>query len=1237
MKYKELIQFEPIETVIQLKESDNPTKARRMVESYVISDDMAEKLADVVAQQLQFDKPGDKMGIMVVGNYGTGKSHLMAVISSVCENPDLAKALKNERVREAFTPLAGRFKVVRAEIGTTTMSLRDIVVATLQDSLSEMKVDFTFPNLNQTIGQKAPLEKMMNKFHEVYPDHGLLLVVDELLDYLRGRRDQELVLDLGFLRELGESCKNLKFRFIAGIQEAIFDNSRFAFVAEPLKRVKDRFIQVMIARTDVKFVVANRLLKKNADQVSRIRNYLTPFAKFYGNMNERMEEFIELFPVHPDYITAFENIRAAEKREILKTLSLTMKAVLDTEVPADRPGLIAYDSYWKILSTNAVFRAAPDIREVVNCSQVLEQKVNSAFPKNAYKPMAIRIVQGLSVNRLTTGDINLPIGLTTSDLRDSLCLFQPGIEAMGGVPADDLLTQVETVMKDVMRSVSGQFISVNAQNHQYYLDLKKVEDYGARIEQRAESLDKEQLDRHYYEALKSIMGCADDYRFTGYKIWQHELTWTEHNAPRSGWLFFGAPNERSTAVPPLDFYVYFLQPHNPPPFKDEKKSDEVFFRFIGADENFNKALKGFTAAKLLASTSSGNAKNNYESNAEISRREIVNWLQQHITTAFEITYQGKTKSFAEWIKGKYTTRVDVKTVNVRDIVNLACSTILGSYFSETAPEYPSFSTLLTSENLPQAAQDAIRNISVTTRTRQASAVLDALELLDGDQIKITNSRYAGYILDLMSKKGPGQVINRNELIQDVYSVEYMAPAKYRLQPELATVVLSAMVYSGDIVLSVPGKNFDAANFTALIATPLVDLVNFKHFEKPKDWNRPGLKAIFELVGLPPGLVESLTDGKAAAVEQLQSSINKIVENLVNEQQHLSSLTFLGQNILIADETNNYRSEMEKTKQFLESLQAFNTIGKLKNFQYTAAQVDTNRKGSNLLKEVESLYDFCNSVINLSSYLSNAEVILPAGNFWLDELRKTREQLVTEIGDPVKRGSNAFRNQVLAKLADLKKKYAVIYMELHSRARLNLDDDNRKKELRRDRRLNGLDTLSAISIVPVQQLKEFKEKMAGLQPCFSLIPPEMEGAPICPHCSYRPTSESPAAPASKTLESLSDQLDKMITEWTQTLLSNLNDPMAQSNIVLLRTQQKKAINDFINNKVLPDPISLEFINAINEVLSGLVKVPVKLDELKSALLSGGTPMTITDMKSRIEGFIQNISKGKDPDKIRITVE
>ena len=60
-------------------------------------------------------------------------------------------------------------------------------------------------------------------------------MVDELLDYLKSLRDQELVLDLNFLREVGEVCKDLRFRFVAGVQEAIFDSLPFAHMADSLR------------------------------------------------------------------------------------------------------------------------------------------------------------------------------------------------------------------------------------------------------------------------------------------------------------------------------------------------------------------------------------------------------------------------------------------------------------------------------------------------------------------------------------------------------------------------------------------------------------------------------------------------------------------------------------------------------------------------------------------------------------------------------------------------------------------------------------------------------------------------------------------------------------------------------------------------------------------------------------------------------------------------------------------
>src|SRR5690606_15026039 len=127
------------------------------------------------------------------------------------------------------------------------------------------------------------------------------------------------------------------------------------------------------------------------------------------------------------------------------------------------------------------------------CS-VLGSRGPSAEPNPRYSPVALRITHGLSVHRLTTGDIYAPIGPTAAELRDNLCLMLPIPEQDAGF----LQTMVEKVLKDIVTTVSGQFISFNAENGQYYLDLKKDIDFDALIEQRARSLTESELDRYYF-------------------------------------------------------------------------------------------------------------------------------------------------------------------------------------------------------------------------------------------------------------------------------------------------------------------------------------------------------------------------------------------------------------------------------------------------------------------------------------------------------------------------------------------------------------------------------------------------------------------------------------------------------------------------------------------------------------------------------------------------------------------
>ena len=149
-----------------------------------------------------------------------------------------------------------------------------------------------------------------------------------------------------------------------------------------------------------------------------------------------------------------------------------------------------------------------------------------------------------------------------------------------------------------------------------------------------------------------------------------------------------------------------------------------------------------------------------------------------------LTYQGRSKSLTEWAKGKsirdLSGIVSHERINFRDLVNTIAGICFGAYFKEQASDYPVFSILITGTSRAQAAQDALRAIASQNRTKQSTAILDALELLDGERLNPSQSKYAKYILEIVQKKGHGQVVNHSELIQDVLGLEYMDKDRYPL-------------------------------------------------------------------------------------------------------------------------------------------------------------------------------------------------------------------------------------------------------------------------------------------------------------------------------------------------------------------------------------------------------------------------------------------------------------------------
>ena len=509
-------------------------------------------------------------------------------------------------------------------------------------------------------------------------------------------------------------------------------------------------------------------------------------------------------------------------------------------------------------------------------------------------------------------------------------------------------------------------------------------------------------------------------------------------------------------------------------------------------------------------------------------------------------------------------------------------------------------------------------------------------------------------------KEHGQVTNRSELIQDDHGLEYMNPGGSRLEPEWVSVLVAALVYSGDIVLAIPGRKFDATGLQQLAATDMDELVRFKHLEQPQEWNLPALKSLFELLGMTPGMAQLVTQGKDEPVQNLQHAVGKIVKRIVMTQQTLrEGLSFWGLDLLAGADLASQASGLDEAKGFFELLQAYSSPGKLKNFRYSASEVLAHEKAVKALDELDTLREFIIDHSPMASWLSTAEAVLPAKHDWVDRMKTTRQDVLDALKQADLTELARQSQSIGAKLQKLKKDYTVAYIGLHTKARLGVNDDKHKAGLLGDQRLQTLLKLAGIDLMPRQQLTDYQNRLAGLKSCFALTEQNLDASPICPHCGFRPAAEigvtssdlrvsgsdnsQPAtrhaqlSNAAAILNALDDELDRMLENWTKVLLSNLEDPVTQANMDLLKIDDREPLEAFIKSKELQVPLDSNFVHALKEVLSGLVKVTVKAQELQQALQVTDGPATPAEMKKRFEEYIDRLTKGKDPAKVRIVME
>ena len=1214
MRYKDLIKFDPVETVIKLKEANVPDKAKRLVETFVISDRMAMQLSDLIFPHLQWEKPQDNKALLVVGNYGTGKSHLMSVISTIAERADLVGAVRNENVRKAAATMAGKFKAIRVEIGGVRTPLREILCMELESNLKQMGVDYKFPPIDKITNNTYALTDMMQKFEEKFPNHGLLLVVDELLDYLRGRSVGEITLDLGFLREVGEFCKDSRFRFMAGVQESLFDSDLFSHVAESLRRVRDRFEQARIVREDVAFVVSERLLQKTPEQKALIRAHLKKFTPVYEDLGLKLEEFVSLFPVHPAYLDTFERVRVAEKREILKTLSSSINQLLNKMVPDDSPGVFSFDSYWDYVRDNPSLRADPDIKVVIERSEIIEDRIKSQFSKPLLKENALRLLHALSVHRLTTADLKVEIGMSPAELREKLLVY---IDVPEKDPAF-LEVTIQSILKETKDLMRGSYFRANSSNGQYYLFVGEDIDPKGVVESHIRNLSKDALDESFFDVLAAALAAPDRKNIHQPRAREHEIEWISRKVTRRGYLFFGSPNERNTAQPPRGFYMYFKQAYNPPAKTYTVQDDEVIFTLAQRDTVFEERLQYFAAASELKRIGSSAHKKAFGDEAEAARKDLIKWLRDNLPTCCTVEYRGTTKKLSEVARKNFS--------SVDELINHVASTLLETSFMQQAPEYPSFpfTTPLTSANLNEAVASAIR-VFQGKPTELGKKTLEGLLVYEGNRV-ISNTKYASYFKSLLQS---GHVVNNKDVLETINDATY--DVHYRLEPELLTVILATLVHTGEIEITLSsGVTVNSTNIDELTKQSLSDLVRFKSYKQPKGFPIAAAKALCELVSLPPTQMdnEHLRD---QIVTQIQERISTLVEECLRASRAVDT-TFWDAYVYGENEKNEIKSTLTQLKQFLESLQRFNSASKMRNLDRTKDEIEGYALMLERTKQVLELQRLLSDLVDLAGYLGRAQEKLPLGHHLKEEAQNLRAVVVAGLQNPADRFAPAAHSNWRTRMLAIKQSYIRAYAELHNKGRLGLSDERRRNDLLKDQLLVDLRAIRLIKTLPLAELTSLENELGQMKACYIFTEKDLTNNPTCPHCYYEPTVGH--ANSVMKLTEVEEALDRLYRNSNTTLLNELGDPTVQKSVAVLPPEHKSQIDAFIKRRQLPSPMTHGFVQAVQEALRGVIPITLTPAALHQAL--NGLPCTVEELKHRFEAYLRQLTQGKEMDRVRILI-
>ena len=1222
MKYNELIQFDPIDEIIKFGQLDHKDYREKLVKNFVFSTTFEENIIPRICADLDLTANKETKGIQIVGNYGTGKSHLMSLFSIIAEDASYLDMVQSEKAKDWLKTIAGKYKVYRFELGHS-QELWDVITYKIDMALEEWGVDYSISNDNSPHSYSEKLELMLSAFEEKYPDKGFMLVVDEMLAYLKGRSEpSKLNRDLQVLQALGQTSDRTHFRMVFGVQELIYRSPEFQFAKDMLGHVNERFVDFTIEKEDVQFIVQQRLLQKNDHQKAWIRKHLSKFIDMFPHMKNNIDTYVNLFPVHPTYFDNFSLIRIGKsQREVLKTLSRKFGIILNDEVPTDNPGLICYDSYWQDMLKNVDLHADPDVNKVSNITELIDQKIEENFTKGRApkKALAHRIVAAAAI-KILQADLSHPNGVTAETLANDLCHVDNTCENF-----DELVDLAfGNVLNSIVTATIGQYFE-KGENNEYHIRIEGGVNYDQKVKDYAAQMGNSQKDEYFYMFLAEIMPVEGETYRRNFKIWSHNIEWQSHNCTRPGYIFMGNPNNRSTTQPQQHFYIYFMPIFDSDNCSRLPEKDSVYFLMNDLSEELKSKIVLYGSALCQEGSASSDEKPRYKQLRDKYYQEAKALFNEEFLSTTLVEYLGEKHPIESMPGAQEESKID--------IVSAITSYLMEKQFEAENPHYPKFSSLqqpMTPNNRDNLIRSAKSKIAKPNAINgNAEAVLMGLGLWENGRLSTEHSEYARSIKQKLESKG-GQVLNRDEILEVFFDEthEYIS-SDYHIEADLEMLVLATMAALGEIEIVLQGgTRLNAGNITEINRLASQDNYTFSNVCQPKGINIPLLREI-SLGLLGTDRTNELDTPNSSIFADLISSASSLEKTIASLQRKIQRGYYLASDIEVIseDKAREYDLKFVQLKGICTQLQRYNTKAKMRNIEWPLEMVKTAMtKTRKLVFDILNLIEEIDTFSNIVSYLRTALT-----NISDLELKNEISLALSGLQEGVC-GIDSARDKYKRLLNTLKDKYADWYLEEYLKAHISEIENGRKQMLLSNPKKTLCDIIRTAAFVNPSRYDNWVRKIGILK----VVDPNVNKQTILamPTSSdgFNPTTAHEVLPKFSELQ---DELNEIFAEYEDNFHDALEDPTINKNKELLNEEEKIILKQFKNGEISLD---VQYVRILIDIISKLQKSFTKIEVTHDEILRiFSKPMTKQQAIQALTDYIDNQSRGHRPEDIRIIVK